>query len=72
MAAEVAARNGIKVDVYDAMPFVGRKFLMAGKGDIGIVAVGTTVTHRPRTDPYWQNCCIRLLPQVVTQLRCGG
>ena len=36
MAAEVAANNGIKVDVYDAMPSVGRKFLMAGKGGLNL------------------------------------
>ena len=36
MAAEVAANNGIKVDVFDAMPSVGRKFLMAGKGGLNL------------------------------------
>ena len=32
MAAEVLIEGGVRVDVYDAMPSVGRKFLMAGKG----------------------------------------
>ena len=36
MAAEVAASNGVKVDVYDAMPSAGRKFLMAGKGGLNL------------------------------------
>src|SRR5512146_844372 len=36
MAAEVLARDGVRVDVYDAMPSVGRKFLMAGKGGMNI------------------------------------
>lgn len=36
MAAEVLSRAGIKVDVYDAMPSAGRKFLMAGKGGLNI------------------------------------
>jgi len=36
MAAEVLAQRGIRVDVYDAMPSVGRKFLMAGKGGMNI------------------------------------
>lgn len=36
MAAEVLCRNGIKVDVFDAMPSAGRKFLMAGKGGMNI------------------------------------
>lgn len=37
MAAEVlSAHPGVTVDVYDAMPSVGRKFLMAGKGGMNI------------------------------------
>lgn len=36
MAAEVLIQNGIKVDVFDTMPSVGRKFLMAGKGGMNI------------------------------------
>ena len=36
MAAEVLSQQGLKVDVYDAMPSVGRKFLMAGKGGLNI------------------------------------
>src|ERR1700693_1019995 len=36
MAAEVLAQGGVQVDVYDAMPSVGRKFLMAGKGGMNI------------------------------------
>ncbi len=36
MAAEVLAQANVKVDVYDAMPSVGRKFLMAGKGGMNI------------------------------------
>jgi uncharacterized flavoprotein (TIGR03862 family) len=42
MAAEVISQAGIKVDVYDAMPSLGRKFLMAGKG-------GLNITH---SEPY--------------------
>lgn len=36
MAAEVLSHAGVKVDLYDAMPSVGRKFLMAGKGGLNI------------------------------------
>jgi uncharacterized flavoprotein (TIGR03862 family) len=36
MAAEVISAHGIKVDVYDSMPSVGRKFLMAGKSGLNI------------------------------------
>jgi uncharacterized flavoprotein (TIGR03862 family) len=42
MAAEVISQAGIKVSVYDSMPSMGRKFLMAGKG-------GLNITH---SDPY--------------------
>ena len=36
MAAEVLSRDGMRVDLYDAMPSVGRKFLMAGKGGLNL------------------------------------
>jgi uncharacterized flavoprotein (TIGR03862 family) len=36
MAAEAASNTGARVDVYDAMPSVGRKFLMAGKGGLNL------------------------------------
>jgi uncharacterized flavoprotein (TIGR03862 family) len=42
MAAEVLAGGGVQVDVYDAMPSVARKFLLAGKG-------GMNITH---SEPY--------------------
>jgi uncharacterized flavoprotein (TIGR03862 family) len=36
MAAEVLSQAGVGVDLYDAMPSVGRKFLLAGKGGMNI------------------------------------
>ena len=36
MAAEVLVRGGAQVDVYDSMPSVGRKFLLAGKGGLNL------------------------------------
>jgi len=45
MAAEVLARAGVQVDVYDAMPSVGRKFLLAGKG-------GLNLTHSEAPDAF--------------------
>ena len=36
MAAEVLAQGGVRVDLYDAMPSVGRKFLLAGKGGMNL------------------------------------
>lgn len=45
MAAEVIAASGARVDVYDAMPTAGRKFLMAGKG-------GLNLTHSEPLQPF--------------------
>lgn len=36
MAAEAARAGGAQVDLYDAMPSVGRKFLLAGKGGLNL------------------------------------
>ncbi|KQP35317.1 TIGR03862 family flavoprotein [Pseudorhodoferax sp. Leaf274] len=36
MAAECLARAGLSVDLFDAMPSVGRKFLLAGKGGLNL------------------------------------
>ena len=36
MAAETIANAGCRVEVYDAMPSVGRKFLLAGKGGMNL------------------------------------
>jgi uncharacterized flavoprotein (TIGR03862 family) len=39
MAAEVLANGGTGVTVYDAMPSVGRKFLMAGRGGLNLTHI---------------------------------
>ena len=45
MAAEVLLQGGASVDLFDAMPSVGRKFLLAGKG-------GLNLTHSEATDAF--------------------
>lgn len=45
MAAEVLSQQGIAVDLYDAMPSVGRKFLLAGKG-------GMNITHAEASEQF--------------------
>src|SRR3954467_11944539 len=45
MAAEVLAQGGARVTVYDAMPSVARKFLMAGRG-------GLNLTHSEDLSPF--------------------
>ena len=44
MAAEVLSQSGVEVNIYDSMPSVGRKFLMAGKS-------GLNITH---SEPFEQ------------------
>lgn len=36
MAAEILSQRDIKIDLYDAMPSLGRKFLMAGKSGLNL------------------------------------
>ncbi len=45
MAAEVLLQGGAQVDLFDAMPSVGRKFLLAGKG-------GLNLTHSEALDSF--------------------
>jgi uncharacterized flavoprotein (TIGR03862 family) len=45
MAAETLLQGGVKVDLYDAMPSAGRKFLVAGKG-------GLNLTHSEPFDRF--------------------
>ncbi|WP_094299041.1 TIGR03862 family flavoprotein [Noviherbaspirillum autotrophicum] len=45
MAAEVLSGHGLQVAVFDAMPSVGRKFLLAGKG-------GMNITHSEPIDAF--------------------
>lgn len=46
MAAEALSAGGVEVDVFDAMPSLGRKFLLAGIG-------GLNITH---SEPFAQFC----------------
>ena len=60
MAAETLADAGIGVDVFDAMPSVGRKFLLAGKG-------GMNLTHaepRPGFDARYGAGATALAPML--------
>lgn len=47
MAAEVLSAGGARVTIYDRMPSVGRKFLMAGRG-------GLNLTHSEPLDQFVQ------------------
>ena len=61
MAAQALAAGGVEVDLYDAMPSVGRKFLMAGKG-------GMNLTHSEPAELFLSRYAERR-PQIEPLLR---
>src|ERR1700760_328508 len=72
MAAEVLSQGGASVMVFDAMPSVGRKFLMAGRG-------GLNLTHREPLDAFlsrYREAAQKLSPAIQAfppdRLRAGG
>jgi uncharacterized flavoprotein (TIGR03862 family) len=65
MAAECLSSAGIHVDVYDAMPSLGRKFLMAGKGGLNITHAepwGTFVARYGARRPLMEKHLTRFTP----------
>ncbi|MBY8935509.1 TIGR03862 family flavoprotein [Pseudomonas fluorescens] len=61
MAAEVLSQAGIRVDLYDGMPSVGRKFLLAGVG-------GMNITHS-EAYPVFLSRYAERVPQIAPLLR---
>ena len=64
MAAEALVQGGASVDLYDSMPSVGRKFLLAGKG-------GLNLTHSEPLESFIARYCKRE-PQIAPLLRAFG
>lgn len=64
MAAEVLSQAGFKVDLYDAMPSVGRKFLLAGVG-------GMNITHSEAYPAFLSRYAERA-PMIAPLLRAFG
>lgn len=64
MAAEVLSQAGVRVDVYDGMPSVGRKFLLAGVG-------GMNITHSEAYPAFLSRYAERA-PQMAPLLRGFG
>ena len=64
MAAEVLSQAGLRVDVYDGMPSVGRKFLLAGVG-------GMNITHSEAYPAFLSRYAERA-PQMAPLLRGFG
>ncbi len=64
MAAEVLIEGGVRVGLYDAMPSVGRKFLVAGKG-------GLNLTHSEPSEQFLARYGARR-PQIEPLLTAFG
>ena len=64
MAAEVLSLAGVRVDLYDGMPSVGRKFLLAGVG-------GMNITHSEAYPAFLSRYAERA-PQMAPLLRAFG
>jgi uncharacterized flavoprotein (TIGR03862 family) len=68
MAAEVIARGGAAVTVYDAMPSAGRKFLMAGRGGLNLThsePLAAFLTRYRRATPQLTPAITALPPDAV-------
>ncbi len=69
MAAEVLARGGRRVDLFDAMPSVGRKFLLAGKGGLNLTHSEGFESFVERYGPARAPLAARLQRFGATELR---
>lgn len=65
MAAETLARDGVSVHVFDAMPSVGRKFLLAGKG-------GLNLTHSEPSEVFLSRFGIQQTPLAPALAQLGA
>lgn len=72
MAAEVLSQQDVQVNVYDAMPSVGRKFLMAGKGGMNIthsealsIFLDSYGSQRNRIQPLLDNFSPKALQEWI-------
>ena len=70
MAAEVLAQGGAGVTVYDAMPSVGRKFLMAGRGGLNLThseALPQFLARYREATPYLEAAIGAFPPEALRQ-----
>ena len=74
MAAEVLSRAGLSVHLFDAMPSVGRKFLLAGKGGLNLThaePLESFVTRYGNAQDRVQALLQHLGPQAVRDWATG-
>lgn len=62
MAAEVLGRAGLPVTIYDQMPSVGRKFLLAGRG-------GLNLTHGEPLEAFLTRYGAEADPRLIAAIR---
>jgi len=70
MAAEAVSQHGLQVDVYDAMPSVGRKFLMAGKSGLNLThaePMNVFLTHYAARRPELEGIINAFGPQALRE-----
>ncbi|MFZ4775848.1 MAG: NAD(P)/FAD-dependent oxidoreductase [Terrimicrobiaceae bacterium] len=70
-AAEVAAESGVAVAVFDAMPSVGRKFLVAGRGGLNLTNTDSHFAEKydaPGASPeIWRSLLADFEPDALRQ-----
>src|SRR6476646_905614 len=74
MAAEVLAERGARVTVYDRMPSVGRKFLLAGRGGLNLTHsedIGPFLTRYGAATPHLR-AAIEAFPPAAVRAWCEG
>ena len=74
MAAEALAAAGLPVEVFDAMPSVGRKFLLAGKGGLNLThsdELPRFITRYGARQPQVANWLEALSPQALRDWATG-
>jgi hypothetical protein len=74
MAAEVLAERGARVTVYDRMPSVGRKFLMAGRGGLNLTHsedIGRFLSRYGAAMPHLR-AAIEAFPPSAVRAWCEG
>lgn len=74
MAAEVLSAAGVAVHLFDAMPTVGRKFLLAGIGGLNLTHAEDLPAFRSRYGPHAEACgqwLDGLPPQAVRDWAAG-
>ena len=69
MAAEMLLKQGLSVDLYEAKPSVGRKFLMAGKSGLNYRAPLSIATGNSGRLRFWDRRMTQFGKRVTTAWR---